>query len=141
MVAIDDAFWSLKNLVLNGVHVNPQQVVEHRTWSLMCEFRELSDQDIATLVRDEILNARGEDNALLRWATPETVARLRRTALVELVRQQRAFEAAATEQAARAPAEQAGFGATQAPERTLGHRLWAAPRSIASRRPAATVAP
>ncbi len=130
MAGIDDAFWSLKNLVLNGVHVNPQHVVEHRTWSLMSEFPELPDHDIATLVRDEIINARGDDQALLKWATADTVARLRRTVAVQLVRREREFEAAAP----RAAEEQAARAAAEA--RSAAHPAWSAPHAMPAALPA-----
>lgn len=58
----------------------------------MSEMPALNDEQVATLVRDALLNARIHDEVTLSWATSETVARLRRTVAIELAR--RAHEVA-----------------------------------------------
>ena len=47
--------------------------VEH-----MRKFPQLNDESIAQLVRDDLLNHRVKDPDAFRWATPETVGRMRR---------------------------------------------------------------
>lgn len=93
MSDLNDALFHLKSLARGGNIVNPQQAVERRMLHFMAEFPDLVDEGVATLARDEILNLAGNEPALLRWATPETAARLRRTILLEVLRQQqRALE-------------------------------------------------
>lgn len=68
----------------------PQAAVERRCWAIMVEFPELSDEEVALLVHDEIVNAMGYATEYLAWATAQTVARLRRTAVISYIRDERA---------------------------------------------------
>lgn len=73
-----------------AVHtVHSQNAVERRIFELMHEFPAMTDAQIATLVRDELLNARIHDPKMHSWANEETVARLRRTIFLELARRER----------------------------------------------------
>lgn len=86
MSEFDNAIFQLKNIASGGSIVNPQQLVERRVLQLMVEFPSMGDADVALLARDEILNLAGDERALLRWATEETVARLRRTLMLNAMR-------------------------------------------------------
>lgn len=66
-----------------------QTLSERRALELIVEFPQLSDVDIATLMRDELLNMRSRDQRYFAWATPETVGRMRRTLVIEAVRAER----------------------------------------------------
>ena len=55
----------------------------------MMEFPPLLDADIATLMRDELINNGQRDPAWFQWATVETVSRMRRTVIVEAEREKR----------------------------------------------------
>lgn len=59
---------------------------EQRALHLLAEFPSLSDEEIATLMRDELLNMRSTERGYFEWATPATVGRMRRTVVVEAVR-------------------------------------------------------
>jgi hypothetical protein len=61
---------------------------ERRALELLEEFPEMTDLDVGTLLNDEAVNKRlgGE---WLRWATPETVGRMRRTVMVARLRRRR----------------------------------------------------
>lgn len=83
---VDDALFHLKNFARRGQAIDPQRAVEARVVALMFEFPTMSDADVATLARDEVLNAAGHEPALLRWATEETVARMRRTIVLDALR-------------------------------------------------------
>jgi len=94
----NDALFQLKTLASGAGVVNAQKLVEGRILALMAEFPTLADSDVATLTRDEILNAVGEEPALLKWATDGTVARLRRTLMLAALRREQA-QALSTEYA------------------------------------------
>ncbi len=65
---------------------------EIRAVELMIEFPTLSDDEIATLMRDELINRRSREPRYFEWATTETVARMRRTIIVEHVRNRSTLE-------------------------------------------------
>lgn len=67
-------------------HIRQQS--ELRALSLLVELPNLSDEDIALLMHDELVNMRCTTQAYFQWATPETVGRVRRTALLAIHRQQ-----------------------------------------------------
>jgi hypothetical protein len=62
---------------------------EKKALALAVEFPQLSDEEIALLMRDELINMRTPHVEYFNWAVPETVGRMRRTLLVEAVRRQR----------------------------------------------------
>jgi hypothetical protein len=65
---------------LANIHaVRSQDAIDSRVIALLHEFPGMTDEQIATLARDELLNARIHDPVALMWASAETVARLRRT--------------------------------------------------------------
>lgn len=66
-----------------------QDQSEQRALELMGEFPRLGDDEIATIMRDELSNRRCRDQRYYAWATVETVARMRRTVLVELMRKRK----------------------------------------------------
>lgn len=75
-----------------------QGFVEQRVVALLQEFPRLGDEQIATLVRDELLNARRKDPAYFRWAVPETVTRIRRTIVLAVARERVLAEAEPAEE-------------------------------------------
>lgn len=64
-------------------------LTERRALQMLAEFPNLSDHEIAVLMHDELMNNRTGEQEWFRWATAETVGRMRRTILVEIARQSR----------------------------------------------------
>lgn len=62
---------------------------ERRALELLVEFPEATDDFIAQLMRDELMNMRSQHREYYDWATPDTVGRMRRTLVVEAVRRSR----------------------------------------------------
>jgi hypothetical protein len=56
-----------------------QDRVEALAMRVLAAHPSFSDEQVATLVRDDLTNAKEHDPAFHVWASPETVARLRRT--------------------------------------------------------------
>lgn len=56
-----------------------QRAVEALALRLLERYWDQTDEEIATLVRDELLNAGQRHPSLFKWATTDTVSRLRRT--------------------------------------------------------------
>lgn len=69
-----------------------QAWVEGRVLNILQNDPSAPDELVAILVRDEIVNARARDPLLFAWATPETVARIKRTALRIVIDRQRATQ-------------------------------------------------
>jgi hypothetical protein len=67
---------------------NVQRTVELRILHIMAEFPELTDESVAVLMRDELVNTHVREEAPYRWATPDTVARLRRNVGLHVLRGQ-----------------------------------------------------
>lgn len=61
--------------------IPPQDLVEARICDLITAYPELSDERIAQLAVDDLITMRLATPANMSWATPATVARLRRTML------------------------------------------------------------
>ncbi len=70
--------------------IEAQNDVERRMVQIWRDDPDLTTTQVATLVRDELLNCRVHDPAYFAWATEETAERLLRTVLVELRREARA---------------------------------------------------
>jgi hypothetical protein len=64
-------------------------LVERRAVDLMFEFPDATDEDIATLLRDELDNHRVEEREAFEFATRATVSRMRRTIVLSAVRESR----------------------------------------------------
>lgn len=56
---------------------------------MLAEFPNLSDHEIAVLMHDELMNNRTTEPEWFRWATADTVGRMRRTILVHIARNSR----------------------------------------------------
>ncbi len=69
---------------LRGAQIRARS--EKRALDLLLEFPTLTDQDIANLMRDELMNMRTPHREYYAWATADTVGRVRRTLLVTYVR-------------------------------------------------------
>lgn len=76
-----------------------QTHVERRVLHLMQELPHLDDDELALLVHDELVTGRVRDAEYYRWATAQTVGRIRRLVLLEAGREairQRGLAAAPT---------------------------------------------
>lgn len=62
-----------------------QDVVERLAVALMVQYPSASDAEIAQLIRDELLNKRKREPLLFKWASVETVGRMRRTIVREVL--------------------------------------------------------
>ena len=62
-----------------------QRAVEALALRLLERYWDQTDEEIATLVRDELLNAGQRHPSLFKWATTDTVSRLRRTIVRSVV--------------------------------------------------------
>jgi hypothetical protein len=88
LAVLGGGIWFLVSRQKNAATNDAAQAwVEDRMLHLLRMDPNASDQVIATLVRDEIVNTRRRHPAFFAWAVPETVARLKRTALRIVVEQ------------------------------------------------------
>jgi hypothetical protein len=62
---------------------------EKRALDLIAEFPDINDEGLALMMRDELMNNRIQGQEWYRWATPDTVARMRRTLAVTIERKRR----------------------------------------------------
>jgi hypothetical protein len=78
----------------NRLHAERQRIADLRLWieqqmfGLMCDFPQLSDEQITQLANDALVNWRVSAPEAYRWCTPETAARVRRSAVVGRLREQ-----------------------------------------------------
>jgi len=64
-------------------------LVERRAVDLMFEFPQATDEEISILLRDELDNHRVEEREAFEFATRATVSRMRRTVVLNAVRESR----------------------------------------------------
>lgn len=66
-----------------------QDLIDRRALDLLGEFPQASDEEIATLISDELTNKRVESREMYELASVATVARIRRTAILAHVRSEK----------------------------------------------------
>lgn len=66
-----------------------RRLVEERLAALLSEFPRMSDEEVATLLRDELENERCKDMRFFHYATAHTAGHIRRTAVVAALREGR----------------------------------------------------
>ena len=74
-----------------------QDAIERLAVALMLKYPSTSDTEIAQLIRDDLLNQRTREPMLFKWASVETVARMRRTIVREVMDQRAELGAEAEE--------------------------------------------
>lgn len=66
-----------------------QRWVEDRIIDILSKDAHLTDDMVALMIRDEIVNAQVRDPEVFAWAIPETVARMRRNAIRLVLEEER----------------------------------------------------
>jgi|HubBroStandDraft_6_1064221.scaffolds.fasta_scaffold1185382_2 hypothetical protein len=62
-----------------------QDVIERLAVGLMVQYPSANDTEIAQLIRDDLLNNRKREPLLFKWASVETVGRMRRTIVRQVI--------------------------------------------------------